>query len=143
MAMGYSTSLRRCATNRRLSAVFAVAVGLLMTSVPAFSHHGKASYDTTKLVTVTGSVTDFEFTNPHVEIHVDVKDDKGNTVKWTAETSSPNLLMRVSWNKNTLKPGDQITLTGNPAKDGSNVMRLDKIVMPDGKELHPYVFVFP
>jgi hypothetical protein len=126
----------------RLAAVFAVAVALLVASAPTFSHHGKASYDTTKLVTVTGTVTDFEFTNPHVEIHLDAKDDKGNIAKWTAETSSPNLLIRVGWNKNTLKPGDQITLTGNPAKDGSNLMRLDKIVTPDGKELHPYVFVF-
>ncbi len=114
-----------------------------MASGPVFSHHGTASYDTTRLVTVKGTVTDFEFTNPHTEIHLDVKDDKGNIVRWIVETSSPNLLTRVGWNKNTLKPGDQITLTGNPAKDGSNLMRLKKIVMPDGKELRPYVFVFP
>ena len=123
-------------------AVFVLAAGILIVSAPAFSHHGTASYDTTKLITVKGTVTDFEFTNPHVEIHLDVRDDKGTVVKWNAEASSPNLLTRVGWNKNTLKPGDQIAVTGNPPKNGSNHMRLTKILMPNGQELQPYVFTF-
>jgi hypothetical protein len=114
---------------------FAVAAVLLALAGAASGHHGTANYDMTKVVTVKGTVGDFQFINPHVEIFIDVKDDKGNVQKWQAETNSPNLLHRAGWTKDSLKRGDEITVSGNRAKDGSNLMRLDKVVLSNGKEL--------
>lgn len=118
-----------------LGATIALAVISLVCAGIALAHHGTANYDMTKLTTIKGTVTDFQFINPHVEIFIDAKDDKGNLQKWQAETNSPNLLHRAGWTKDSLKPGDVVTATGNRAKDGSNLMRLDKIVLSDGKEL--------
>ena len=102
-----------------------------------FAHHGVAAYDMTKLITVKGTVTDFQFINPHVEMYfnVDVKGDKGKVEKWIAEANSPNVLVRAGWNKNIVKPGDQITAVGYRAKNGSTTMRLHQIVLPSGQEL--------
>jgi Family of unknown function (DUF6152) len=95
-------------------------------------------FDMTKLVTQAGKVTDFEFINPHGMIYFDARDEKGNAVKWSAETrGGPNVLVRAGWTKDTLKVGDQITFVGHPAKNGSNTMRLDKVIFPDGRELRP------
>jgi Family of unknown function (DUF6152) len=116
----------------RTFAIAAICLALVGTAV---AHHGTANYDMTKVVTVKGTVADFQFINPHVEIFIDVKDDKGNVQKWQAETNSPNLLHRAGWTKDSVKRGDVITVSGNRAKDGSNVMRLDKVVLSDGKEL--------
>jgi hypothetical protein len=116
----------------RTFAITAICLALVGTAV---AHHGTANYDMTKVVTVKGTVADFQFINPHVEIFIDVKDDKGNVQKWQAETNSPNLLHRAGWTKDSVKRGDVITVSGNRAKDGSNVMRLDKVVLSDGKEL--------
>lgn len=120
-------------------AVTAVAAGLLMISVEAFAHHGTASYDTSKTITVKGTVTDFQFMNPHVLVFLDVKDDKGNTQKWQGELTSPNHLSRNGWSKNSLKPGDEVTLGGYPAKNGVNSMWITKVVLADGTTLDPSV----
>jgi hypothetical protein len=113
----------------------AVIVGLLIVSAPLFAHHGTASYDTSKTITVKGTVTDFQFMNPHVLIFLDVKDDNGNLQKWQGELTSPNHLARVGWTRSSLKPGDQITLSGFPAKSGAGSMWISKVVLADGKAL--------
>lgn len=118
-----------------LGNTFAISAICLALASAAVAHHGTANYDMTKVVTVKGTVADFQFINPHVEIFIDVKDEKGNVQKWQAETNSPNLLHRAGWTKDSVKRGDVITVSGNRAKDGSNVMRLDKLVLSDGKEL--------
>jgi len=100
----------------------------------AFAHHGEAHYDASRLVTVRGIVTDFEFINPHVQISFDVKDARGNVEKWVGEATSPNMLIRRGWDRTTVKPGDEITATGHPAKNGSNSLRLEKLVI-GGKEI--------
>jgi Family of unknown function (DUF6152) len=117
--------------------VAGVMVALLMISIsiPLFAHHGTASYDTSKTVTVKGTVTDFQFTNPHVLVFLDVRDDKGNLQKWQGELTSPNHLARVGWTRSSLKPGDQITLSGFPAKSGAASMWISKVVLADGKAL--------
>jgi hypothetical protein len=93
-------------------------------------------FDMTKLVTKLGTVTDFEFINPHGMIYFDARDEKENITKWSAETrGGPNVLTRAGWTKDTLKAGDKITFVGHPAKNGSNNMRLAKVIFPDGKEL--------
>lgn len=110
-------------------------VGLLLAAGPALAHHGKATYDETKLATVMGTVSSFEFSNPHAEIYLDVKDDKGNIERWMGEGTSPNMLVREGWSRKTIKPGDLITATGHPARNGANSMRIEKVVLPNGKEL--------
>jgi len=103
---------------------------------PSFAHHGASMFDMTTLVTKAGTVTDFEFINPHGMIYFDVKDENGNIVKWSAETrGGPGVLVRAGWTKDTLKAGDRITFVGHPAKNGSNNMRLAKVIFPDRREL--------
>ncbi len=112
-----------------------IAFGVLfLLSGPAFAHHGAAAYDMSKTMTVTGTITDFQFVNPHVLISMDVKDPSGKVEKWQGELTSPNHLARAGWTKSTLKPGDQITLTGGTAKSGSPTMWIRKIVK-DGQEV--------
>jgi hypothetical protein len=111
-----------------------LAFAFLVVSSPLPAHHGEVNYDTEKAVSVKGTVTDFQFINPHVQIFMDVKNDKGEIEKWSCEARSPIMLVRVGgWDKNTLKPGDVITATGFRAKSGSPILRLQKIVLADGK----------
>ena len=80
-----------------------------MLSRPLIAHHGTAAYDTSKVVTVKGTMADFRFVNPHVQLFFDVKNEKGETEHWQAELTAPNKLSRAGWDKHTLKPGDLIT----------------------------------
>src|SRR5579862_8990979 len=105
--------------NKSLLLSLVVVGALLILSGTAFAHHGSAAYDMSKTVTVSGTVTDFQFVNPHVLIAMDVKDTSGKVEKWQGELTSPNHLQRAGWTKSTLKLGDQITLLGGPAKSGS------------------------
>ena len=120
---------------------FVLCLGILFaaiffSSASARAHHGETNYDTEKLVTVKGSVTSFQFINPHAQITLDAKNDKGEIEKWICEERSPAMLVRNGgWDKNTLKPGDVITAIGFRAKNGTNILRLKKIVLADGKEL--------
>jgi hypothetical protein len=108
---------------------------LLVFSVSAFAHHGAAAYETSKSVTLTGTVTEFEFINPHVLISLNVKDPStGKMQEWKGELTSPNHLMRAGWTKSTFKPGDQVTLIGSPAKSGVTTMWIRKI-MKNGQEV--------
>lgn len=122
----------------RLLAIGCMMVGLLMVSAPLFAHHGGAIYDTKNPITMKATITDFEFVNPHVQIYFDAKDDKGNVVHWACETISPGKLARgTGWSRDVLKAGDQVTITLNPAKAGTPVGSLRKIVFADGHELSP------
>ncbi len=112
-----------------------LSLGLLfIVSGSAFAHHGSAAYDMSKTITVTGTVTDFQFVNPHVLISMDAKDPSGKVAKWEGELTSPNHLARAGWTKSTLKPGDEVTLMGGPAKSGSPTMWIRKIAK-DGQEV--------
>ena len=118
--------------------VFAMTAVLLLLSLggSAYAHHGFVSwFDMSKSVTVKGTVTSFDWTNPHSYIYFDVKDEKGGIQKWSAELGALAMLSRAGWRKDTLKPGDEITATGNPAKDGKPIMHLDKVVLANGQEL--------
>ena len=112
----------------KLFAVLAAGVVLLMVSGPLLAHHGGAQYDTKHAVTVTGMVTEYLFTNPHVQIHFEVKDETGNVEKWVAETASPQRLFSFGWNAKTLKAGDKITVTGAQLKDGQKIVSVIKLV---------------
>jgi hypothetical protein len=115
--------------------IFAVVLSPLIVSRSTYAHHGVAMFDMAHVTTVKGTVTDFEWTNPHAYVVLDVKDEKGNIEKWSAELGSPGMLARVGWRKNMVKPGDQITAVGNRARDGRTFMRLGKVVFADGQEL--------
>jgi hypothetical protein len=118
---------------KKLVSFLAVTVAALLGSAPLLAHHGEANYDTDKVVSVKGTVSDFEFINPHTLITVDVKNDKGEIEKWACEARSPGMLVRVGgWDKTTLKAGDVITVFGYRAKNGSTLLRLQKLTLADG-----------
>lgn len=114
--------------------LFVLTAGLIV-SRPAAAHHGSAAYEPSKSVTLKGTVTEFEFVNPHVRFYIDVRDDKGNTEHWQAEMGPPSMLAHKGWNRNSLKPGDEVTFTGHPAKNGSTSMIVQKVVLSNGEEL--------
>ncbi len=118
---------------------FALAAGAILLSSPVFAHHSTAEYDMTAVTPIKGTVTKFEWSNPHAYIYIEAKDDKGNAVEWTGELASLGMLSRVNWKRDTVKPGDAITMYGNRAKDGRTVMRLDKIAFANGQELSAQV----
>jgi hypothetical protein len=123
----------------RLLIFLVAAVGFLILPVPMFAHHGTAGSDMTKTITLRGTVTQFEFINPHALLYFDVKDDKGNIEKWSSEAAPLSLLARRGWSRNSLMPGDQITISGHPAKGGAHALWIQKIVLSNGQELigHP------
>lgn len=112
--------------------------GVLLCVVPASAHHAWVGYDMSHTTTVKGTVTKFEFINPHVWIYLDVSDDKGNVQKWETGGPSPIRMGGNGWNKMTVKPGDAITVVGNKIEDGSNKIRIEKVVFPDGHQLMCY-----
>ena len=117
------------------------AVLALIVSAPLAAHHGAAIYDQSKSVTVTGTVTQFRFVNPHVLIFANVTGQDGKTVEWSGELTSPTRLARgeegggVKWTRDILKPGDKITLTGSPARNGAPALVLRQVVAGDGRVL--------
>ena len=113
---------------RKLFAVLASGVVLLLVARPVLAHHAGILYDKEHPITVTGTVTEFMFTNPHAQIHFEVKDESGAVTKWVAETAGPQRLLRLGWNAKTLKAGDQITVTGAQFKDGRKVLSIGKLV---------------
>lgn len=116
--------------------LLAAMLGVVSVSSPVLAHHGEANYDTDKPVSIKGTVTQFEFINPHVQITLDVKNDKGEIEKWVGEARSPAMLSRYGgWDKDTIKVGDVITFYGHRTKNGTPFMRLEKIVKADGTEL--------
>jgi hypothetical protein len=119
--------------------VFGLACALAVVVAPSnlSAHHGSSNYDMSKSVSVKGAVKQFAFTNPHCAIYLDAKDDKGNTEEWLVEADSPNNLARNGWTRDSIKPGDLVTIVGNQLKDGTKVMRLQKVIFADGKELKP------
>ncbi len=118
---------------KKLAPFLVVSFVAFLVSAPLWAHHGEANYDTDKVVSVKGTVSDFEFINPHTLITVEVKNDKGQIEKWACEARSPGMLVRVGgWDKDTIKAGDVITVFGYRAKNGSTVMRLQKLTLADG-----------
>jgi basic membrane lipoprotein Med (substrate-binding protein (PBP1-ABC) superfamily) len=120
----------------KVTFIAAVALAALLSFATAGSaHHGAAGYDSNKLTTLQGTVTDFRFQNPHAQILLDVKDSSGKVQNWILEAVGIATLSRSGWTKSIIKPGDTITVTGNAAKNGSPAMRLTKVVLANGKEL--------
>ena len=120
----------------KLISLFVFALALLAICVPTFAHHGSAVYDTSKPVVLNNAVvTRFVWANPHSITLFDIKDDKGNVTHWSAEAGSPSALGLIGWTKNSIKPGDVITVYVFQSKTGNPVGRLNKIVLADGTSL--------
>ena len=119
--------------------IFRAAAVFLLLSLAAtsYAHHATASFDMTSSATVKGTVTGYDWTNPHVYIYLDVKNDKGATEKWSVEMASTGMLARAGWKRDTVKPGDEITVIGNRAKDGRPFLHLSKLVFANGQQLTP------
>jgi Family of unknown function (DUF6152) len=115
-----------------LTAALAVALALTLGSTVAYAHHNiSALYDRNNTITVTGTVTEFALINPHTRIEFEVTDANGNVEKWTAWSGPPSGMYRRGWRKDSLKPGDKITITGATARDGSKQMSIMRLDPPD------------
>ena len=116
-------------------AVATILVTLAMVSAPLLAHHGTAAFDVSKVVTVKGSITEFQYVNPHAQVFFEVKNDKGVGEPWQGELTAPNKLNRAGWSKNTLKPGDSVEVTGYASKSAPHTLWIRKLVGPTGEAL--------
>jgi hypothetical protein len=128
---------RRCDMLARLHGIALGAFAILAAAGPLFAHHAWP-VDRSKEVTVKGTVTAYDWSNPHVMIALDVRTSDGKVEKWNVGGPSTSRMAANRWDRNTLEAGDAITAIGYRFTDGSNVLRLEKIVMSDGKELLLY-----
>jgi hypothetical protein len=118
------------------STVFLSGMLLALAALPALAHHSfAAEYDSTKPVTLKGAVTKMEWQNPHARFYVDVTDEAGKVTNWELELGSPNGLMRRGWTRNSLKPGDTVTVEGYLAKDGSKLANARNVTLGDGRKI--------
>jgi len=117
-------------------ALTSLALAALLGGGAVSAHHSFAVFfDDTRTIAITGSVTDFRFSNPHAIISLDVKNKDGMMEPWKAETNAVTLLKRRGWTKDSLKAGDVITVDGWPSRDGANYMRMRTIKKADGTVL--------
>jgi hypothetical protein len=131
-------SIGRSAVKLTLKTSLAFLVSLAVVCVPLLAHHGTGvAYEVDKTVTLKGTVTEWIWANPHCGILFDVTDAAGQVTHWGAELSNPHQLSLAGFSKDTLKPGDKITLTGNPAKSGAPRINLlnGGLILPDGRAL--------
>ncbi len=120
--------------NMLLSILF-VLVGVFTVSAPVFAHHGNASYDYEKTITLKGTVTQWLWANPHCLLKFDVKDDKGDLQHWVTEASGPVDMLRIGWSSTVVKAGDEITIDLMPSKNGTPVGRIRQVTLSDGTVL--------
>ena len=114
-----------------------ITAGLLMAGLPLAAHHSfAAEYDSTKPLKISGTVTKIEWTNPHARIYVDAKDEKGNVTNWNIELGGPLQLNRLGWKRDSVKVGDQVTVQGYMAKDGSKMANARNVVFADGRSVY-------
>jgi Family of unknown function (DUF6152) len=112
------------------------AFALFAISIPLVAHHSfQAEYDAAKPLTLTGTVTKLEWTNPHARFYVDVKDASGKVTSWNFELASPNVLRRLGWNRDMMKPGDVVTVKGHRAKDDSAWANANSVTLSDGRTM--------
>jgi hypothetical protein len=117
---------------RTSSSVSLAVIGGLVAASAGAHHSFPAQYDVDKPVTLTGSVTHVEWTNPHIFIYIDVTDEEsGKAENWALEMGGPNALLRLGWKRDSLEPGDVITVEGSLARDGSNLANAETIVLTE------------
>ena len=119
----------------RIICSITIATAILLAGATVEGHHSFTIFDQTKVVTLTGSVTAFEWTNPHAYIEIDVPDDKGVVKHWSVELGSPSILQQSGWKYSFLKAGDKVTVRLNPLRDGQPGGLLIQVTLPDGRTL--------
>jgi len=120
---------------KKRSTGLALAAGVLIMSVPLFAHHGNAAFDTSKKLTLKGTVTEWVWANPHCWLKFDVKNDKGEVTHWLAEETNPPGLINSGWYKDSLKVGDEVTVILMPTRNGQPLGRVDRVILANGKVL--------
>jgi hypothetical protein len=124
--------MEECMANK---GIVAAMVGVFALSVPLFAHHGTASFDTTKTLMLKGVVTEYIWSNPHVIVKMDVKDDSGNVTQWVIEAWNPVTQTARGWTKNSFKAGDEVTADVTPAKNDRAVGEFRGRIVVNGKVL--------
>jgi len=119
----------------KMRAVSLFAVAFLSVAMPLFAHHGTSVFDMKKTLTMKGVVTEWDWSNPHCLLQFDVKNEGGQVVHWIAETQNPANMVYRGWAKSSFKPGDEITVTLAPTKNGQPFGRINQVVLPNGKTL--------
>ena len=120
----------------RFLGFLAVSAGLVLAAVPVFAHHSfSAEFDVKQPVTLKGTVTKVEWTNPHVWIYLDVTDAQGSVQHWQCENGAPNALSRMGWTRHSLNVGDQVTIEGFRAKNDERTANARQIILPDGRKV--------
>ena len=113
-----------------------ISVLLLCSAASAIAHHSfAAQYDPDQPITLGGIVTKIEWTNPHARFYIDVEDDNGNVINWNLELASPNILVRNGWTRNFVGLGDEVTVEGTLARDGSNMINALLVFLADGTQV--------
>ncbi|HTW67587.1 MAG TPA: DUF6152 family protein [Bryobacteraceae bacterium] len=121
---------------RAIQAVLVAGIGLLAATMPLAAHHSfAAEFDAAKPLTLQGTVTKLDWMNPHIWIYLDAKDESGTVTHWQCEGGPPNTLTRNGWTKDSLKIGDQVSISGFRAKDGSNTCNSRSVKLPNGKSV--------
>jgi hypothetical protein len=110
----------------------AALVTLLFQAAPALSHHSNAAYEVQKVITITGVVKEFRWSNPHTWLYVIVDEANGERVEWACEGRAPGILLRAGWTRHSLKPGETVTVDMSPAKDGSKTSIIARVTKADG-----------
>lgn len=123
--------------NLRSSLMFVLLVMSTYSIAPAVAHHSNVAFETLKIIEVTGTVTDWKWTNPHTWIYLAVDDGKGGKIEWALEGRAPGLLSRTGWSAKTFKKGDVLTIHYSPAKDGTKTGLIARVTLADGTIL-PY-----
>jgi hypothetical protein len=113
-----------------------LGLGLLITVTPLFAHHGNSNFDTDKKLTLKATVTEWVWANPHCWLKFDTTDERGNVAHWIAETSNPADMTNLGgWTKQVFKPGDHVTVTLQPVKNGQPIGRVMQVVLASGQTL--------
>ena len=115
---------------------FAAFAGMAIFCLPAVAHHGSQGYDLNARKTLSGTVSRFAWENPHAQIYVDVKDEKGHVQTWAMELNNPGNLVGLGWTHSSVKAGDQVTVTFSPGKEAKPVGICVDVVFADGHKLH-------
>jgi hypothetical protein len=120
---------------RRAASLLGVAASLIL-ALPALAHHSTAAFDYTRSMNIVGTVSEFQWTNPHMFIHVMVPDAQGNSAEWNIECGTPNINVRHGWKRSDIKPGDKISMKIHPMRDGSQSGTLMAATLADGRVLY-------
>ncbi|HEX5109653.1 MAG TPA: DUF6152 family protein [Vicinamibacterales bacterium] len=121
---------RRC-----IASLAALAAVWQLAEAPAYSHHSNVAFAVETVLTATGVVKEWQWTNPHTWLIMDVDDGKGGKVQWAMEGRAPGVLLRAGWSRSVLKAGDKVTVHYSPSKDGSKVGMIARVTLADGKVL--------